>query len=142
MKNTLTNNLNSLPRIVEHERRTSSTNINQNTTAILFEGNATIMLPGGNVSVSDEGSAIIKSMQGFSVMLGHRMYKTNDGQGSVTINFTGYLPNNEKTIFGIAYIQPNSITGQQLAPLNNTIAIFKEQLLSPTKILETYWKWK
>ena len=142
MNNTMMNNLDSSPLIVEHEKSTSSTNINQNTTAIFFEGNATVMLPVGNVSVSDEGSAIIKSMQGFSIVLGQRIYKTNDGQGSATINFTGYLPNNSKTVFGIAYIQPNSVTGQRLAPLNNTIAIFKEQLLSPTKSIETYWKWK
>jgi hypothetical protein len=130
------------PLIVEHVKRTSATNINQDTTAILFQGNATIMLPVGNVSVADEGSSIIKSMQGFSVVSGHTLYKTKDGQENATVSFTGYLPNNATTVFGIAYIQTNSATGQRLAQLNNTIAVFKNELLSPTKSLETFWRWQ
>jgi hypothetical protein len=139
INNTTKINLGS-PLIIENERTTSTTKINQTTTAILFQGNSTIMLPAGNLSVVEEGSAIIKSLQDYSVVAGHTTYKTKDGQENATATFTGYIPNNAKTVFGIAYIHTNSVSGEHLVHLNNTTALFRNELLSPTKSLGTLWK--
>jgi hypothetical protein len=130
------------PLLIEHDRATNVTNIDQNTIRISFEGNATIMLPSGNITVPDRGNAIVVSMHGLMTTSGHVTYMDTNGQGNGTVTFTEYRPNNANTAIGTAYIQTNSSTGQQLAALNNTIGVFKDQAISQTETLVTFWKWQ
>lgn len=130
------------PVLTEHDKTTNATNIDQNTTQISFEGNATIMLPAGNLSTTDTGNATIVSMNGFVRVSGEVMYKTLNGQENAIVTFTEYRPNNANVGIGTAYIQTNSNAGQQLAPLNNTIGVFKDQFVSQTESIVTFWKWQ
>ncbi len=136
------------PLYIEHDITINTTNITQSITNTTFEGNGTFMLPtptgGGNVSTTDSGYSITTTIGGLMKSEGKVLIKTTDGKESAVANFAVLRPINSTTMaaaIGIAYIQTNSTVGQQLAPLNNTLGVFKNEEISPTQSTVTFWKW-
>jgi hypothetical protein len=128
------------PLFIEHDKTTNTTSIDPNTLRILFEGNGTLMLPSGNVSTHDSGIARVSSGARLSGAGGQLILMTLDGkEENATIDFTEFVPANSTTGIGVAYIQTNS-TGQ-LAPLNNVIGVFTDEM-GPQIDTVTFWKWK
>jgi hypothetical protein len=135
------------PLFIENSKTTSMTNITQDITNGTFEGNGTFVLPNGrNVSTVDTGYRLINSEDGLIRAGGHVFLKTLDGKESATIDFARFTPVNSTLGVGIAYMKTNSPTGaigqQQLASLNNTLMVYKSELLSQAQGIATYWKWE
>ncbi len=128
------------PVFIDHFRDTNTANITQNLSRHTFEGNGTFMLSTGNVSTTDLGYSVINSTGGLVKVSGQVLIKTTDGKESATVDFARFTPINSTMGVGIAYIKTNS-TGQ-LAPLNNTLMVYKNEAISQTQSVSTFWKWK
>jgi hypothetical protein len=128
------------PLFIDHFRNTNIANITQNLSRVTFEGNGTFMLPTGNVSTISSGYSLINSTGGLVRVSGQVLVKTIDGKESATVDFARFTPINSTMGVGIAYIKTNS-TGQ-LAPLNNTLMVYKNEAISQTQSMSTFWKWK
>jgi hypothetical protein len=128
------------PLFIDHFRDTNTANITQNVSRHTFEGNGTFMLPTGNMSTTDLGYSVINSTEGLVKVSGQVLIKTIDGKESATVDFARFTPINSTMGVGIAYIKTNS-TGQ-LAPLNNTLMVYKNEAISQTQSISTFWKWK
>lgn len=128
------------PLFIDHFRNTNIANITQNLSRVTFEGSGTFMLPTGNVSTISSGYSLINSTGGLIRVSGQVLVKTIDGKESATVDFARFTPTNSTMGVGIAYIKTNS-TGQ-LAPLNNTSMVYKNEAISQTQSMSTFWKWK
>ncbi len=143
------------PIFIEHDRTTSMTNITQNISNSTFVGNGTFMLPpttglpptgGGNVSVTFSGYRVANTTGGLVRAEGQVFIKTIDGKESATFPFARFTPINSTIGIGIAYFRTNSTTiatmgQQQLASLNNTLMVYRDEAISPTQHSGIFWKW-
>ncbi len=140
------------PLYIEHGRTTSITNITQNVSNATFVSNGTFMLPNGrNVSVIGLGYRLVNTTGGLIRVTGQSLVKTIDGKESALFNVAIFRPIINSTMqIGVAYIQINSSTTantttgqqqQQLASLNNTLGLYKSEIISPTEYMVTLWKW-
>jgi hypothetical protein len=134
------------PLFIDHTRPTNITTIDQNTVRTTFVGNGTFMLPNGrNVSTVDLGVTLRITTGGLSRAGGQVLLRTADGKENAIIDFSEIQPVNSTMAIGIAYIHTTSATaiGQQLlTPLNNTLGVYRSELVSPTQDVVTLWKWK
>jgi hypothetical protein len=130
------------PLYVEHDRTTNVTSLSENLTRISFEGNGTFMLPDGNVSTVDSGYAFVNTMGGLTRVGGQGMIMTADGKENATLDFAEFTPINSTMGIGVGHIRTNSTEGEQLARLDNTIGVFKDEFISPTEDVVTFWKWQ
>ena len=135
------------PLFIEHGRNINITNITQNTTREIFEGNGTFMLPppiGRNMSVIESGNDLMTTTGGVIRVAGQVLGKTSDGKESATIDFARFTPINSTVGVGIAYIRTNSTTDQQqqLTSLNNTLMVYRSEIISPTEGKATFWQWR
>ena len=139
------------PLYIEHGRTTSITNITQNVSNATFVSNGTFMLPNGrNVSVIGSGYRLVNTTGGLIRVTGQSLIKTIDGKESALFNVAIFRPIINSTMqIGVAYIQINSSTTantttgqqqQQLASLNNTLGLYKSEIISPTEYMVTLWK--
>lgn len=116
-------------------------NITQNISSATFEGNGTFMLPTGtNVSAITSGYRVTNITEGLARAEGHVFIKTMDGTESATLDFTRFTPINSAVGVGVAYV--HSAQGQQLASLNNTLMVYKDETISPTEHSSIFWKWE
>lgn len=129
------------PLFIDHTRTINIANITQNISSATFEGNGTFMLPTGtNVSTITSGYRVTNTTEGLARAEGHVFIKTMDGTESATMDFTRFTPINSTVGVGVAYI--HSAQGQQLASLNNTLMVYKDETISPTEHSSIFWEWK
>ncbi len=102
------------------------------------------MLPnGGNVSTISLGQSLRNTRDGLIRVDVQALIKTADGKESTTIDFARFIPVNSTMSIGMVYLRTNSIAARhQLASLNNTLMVYKDEAISPTQAVATFWKWK
>ena len=139
------------PLHIERTKTINTTNITQNVSNATFVSNGTFMLPNGrNVSVIGSGYRLVNTTGGLIRVTGQSLIKTIDGKESALFNVAIFRPIINSTMqIGVAYIQINSSTTantttgqqqQQLAPLNNTLGLYKSEIISPTEYMVTLLK--
>jgi hypothetical protein len=68
---------------------------------------------------------------------------TQDGSENATGDFTEFMRTDESTGIGIAYFfSTNSTAGGMLAPLNNNIAVFLDEVQSNEYSIVRFFEWK
>ncbi len=131
------------PLLIDHARPTSITNITENISRATFESNGTLMLPTGeNVSTIGSGHSLKNATGHQTMRIGEILLKTTDGNESALLDFVEFQHANSPLAIGVAHIQSNSTGQQQLAPLNDILAVFKSERPTPTEDIVTLWKWE
>lgn len=131
------------PLLIDHARPTNIVNITENISRATFESNGTLMLPTGeNVSTIGSGHSLKNTTGHQTMRTGEILLKTSDGNESALIDYVEFQHVNSPLGIGVAHIQSNSTGQQQLAPLNDILAVFKSERPTPTEDIVTLWKWE
>jgi hypothetical protein len=108
------------------------------------EGNTTIIVPNatGMITTRDTGEGTFSFLPGGSggSPSGQLHMTTEDGSESVIVNFTEFIRFDSSRGIGIAYFSTNS-TGM-LAPLNNMIAVFLDEVQPNEDSIVRFFEWK
>lgn len=131
------------PLLIDHARPTSITNITENTRRATLESNGTLMLPTGeNVSTIGSGHSLVNTTGHQTIRIGEILLKTTESNESAILDYVEFEHANSPFAIGVAHIQSNSTGQQQLAPLNDVLAVFKSERPTPTEDIVTLWKWE
>jgi len=124
--------------------RTESENITDEIQAqFSFEGNTTITLPNATQTITtvDTGEGTFSFLPGGGgSSIGQIHMTTEDGTESATVDFAEFIKFDSSTGIGIAYFSTNS-TGT-LAPLNNMIAVFIDEIQPDDDSVIRFFEWK
>jgi hypothetical protein len=125
--------------------RTISDNMTSETQVqFTFEGNTTITPPNATqtITTKDTGEGTFSFLPGEAAgsPRGQIHMTTEDGSESATVNFTEFIKFESSTGIGIAYFSTNS-TGM-LAPLNNMIAVFIDEVQPNEDSIISFFEWK
>jgi hypothetical protein len=124
--------------------RTESENISDEIQAqFSFEGNTTITLPNATqmITTVDTGEGTFSFLPGGGgSSIGQIHMTTEDGTESATVDFAEFIIFDSSTGVGIAYFSTNS-TGT-LAPLNNMIAVFIDEIQPDDDSVIRFFEWK
>ena len=108
------------------------------------EGNTTITLPNSTETITtrDTAEGTFSFLSGGAAGSPHGQIHmtTEDGSESVTVNFTEFIRFDESIGVGIAYFSTNS-TGM-LAPLNNMIAVYLDEVQPNEDSIVSFFEWK
>jgi hypothetical protein len=134
------------PFAVGHYRSTP-TNITETEVQFTFEGNTTITLPNSTetITTSDTGQGNVTFLPGGggSAIRGQIHMITQDGSENATGDFTEFMRTDESTGIGIAYFfSTNSTASGMLAPFNNKIAVFLDEVQSNEYSIVRFFEWK
>jgi hypothetical protein len=124
---------------------TVSNNMTNETQAqFSFEGNTTITLTNATETITtrDKGEGTFSFLPGGGggSPSGQIRMTTEDGSESATANFTEFIKFDSSTGIGIAYFSTNS-TGM-LAPLNNMMAVFLDEVQPNEDSIVRFFEWK
>jgi hypothetical protein len=132
------------PFAVGHYRTVSDNMTSEGQVEFTFEGNTTITLPNytemittrdtgqGNVTFLPRGGAVIRAQIHMT---------TEDGSENATGDFTEFMKSDESTGIGVGYFSTSS-TGGMLAPLNNMIAVFLDEIQPNEDSIVRFFEWK
>jgi hypothetical protein len=142
--NTTSIELSDEPFAVGHYRTVSDNMTSEGQVQFRFEGNTTITLPNSTETITtrDTGEGTFSFLPGGAAgsPRGQIHMTTEDGSESVSGNFTEFIRFEESTGIGIAYLSTNS-TGM-LAPLNNMIAVFLDEIQPNEDSTLRFFEWK
>jgi hypothetical protein len=127
------------PFLVENGKTVAATPINQTHVRISLAGNGILSPPNSTETIrtNDTGNALIRLTPAGDIAQGQIHLKTEDGSENATVFFTEISL--EGRGIGVAYFSTNS-TGK-LAFLNNTVAVFQDELRPDGTTVITAWKW-
>jgi hypothetical protein len=132
------------PVAVGHYRTVSNNMTNETQAQFTFEGNTKITLPNATETITTrdtgEGTFSFLPGSGGGSPSGQIHMTTEDGSESATANFTEFIKFDSSTGIGIAYFSTNS-TGT-LAPLNNMIAVFLDEIQPNEDSIIRFFEWK
>ena len=132
------------PVAVGHYRTVSNNMANETQAQFTFEGNTKITLPNATETITTrdtgEGTFSFLPGSGGGSPSGQIRMTTEDGSESATANFTEFIKFDSSTGIGIAYFSTNS-TGM-LAPLNNMIAVFLDEIQPNEDSIIRFFEWK
>jgi hypothetical protein len=124
--------------------RTESENITDEIQAqFSFEGNTITTLPNATQTITtvDTGEGTSSFLPGGGgSSIGQIHMTTEDGTESATVDFAEFIKFDSSTGIGIAYFSTNS-TGT-LAPLNNMIAVFIDEIRPDDDSVIRFFEWK
>jgi hypothetical protein len=133
------------PFAVGHYRSTP-TNITETQVQFTFEGNTTITLPNSTETIMtrDTGQGNVTFLPGEGgggAIRGQIHMTTQDGSENATGDFAEFMKSDESTGVGVAYFSTSS-TGGMMAPLNNKIAVFLDEVQSNEDSIVSFFEWK
>ena len=124
--------------------RSVPTNISETQVQFTFEGNTTITVPNSTETIetmdTGQGNVTFLSVGGANVIRAQIEMTTEDGSEGATGDFTEFMKSDESTGIGTAYFSTSSI--ENLAPLNNTIAVFLDEIQPNEDSVITFFQWK
>jgi hypothetical protein len=134
------------PFAVGHYRSTP-TNITETQVQFTFEGNTTITLPNSTETITtrDRGQGNVTFLPGEGgdgAIRGQIHMTTQDGSETTTGDFAEFMRTDESTGVGIAYFFSTNSTGGMLAPLNNKIAVFLDEVQPNEDSIIRFFEWK
>jgi hypothetical protein len=133
------------PFAVGHYRSTPS-NITETQVQFTFEGNTTITLPNSTetITTSDTGQGNVTFLPGGGggAIRGQIHMTTQDGSENAIGDFAEFMRSDESTGVGIAYFSTDSTAGGMLAPLNNMIAVFLDEVQPNEDSIIRFFEWK
>jgi hypothetical protein len=109
-----------------------------------FEGNTTITLPNSTemITTRDTGQGNVTFLpRGGAVIRAQIHMTTEDGSENATGDFTEFMKSDESTGIGVGYFSTSS-TGGMLAPLNNMIAVFLDEIQPNEDSIVRFFEWK
>jgi hypothetical protein len=131
------------PFALGHYRTESENIIDEIQAQFSFEGNTTITLPNATQTITtvDTGEGTFSFLPGGGgSSIGQIHMTTEDGTESATVDFAEFIKFDSSTGIGIAYFSTNS-TGT-LAPLNNMIAVFIDEIQPDDDSVIRFFEWK
>ena len=127
-----------------HYRTVSENSTGEMQAQFSVEGNTTIVVPNAAemITTRDTGEGTFSFLPGGSggSPSGQLHMTTEDGSESVIVNFTEFIRFDSSRGIGIAYFSTNS-TGM-LAPLNNMIAVFLDEVQPNEDSIVRFFEWK
>lgn len=134
------------PFAVGYYRTVSENMVTETEAQFSIEGNTTITpLPNSTETITtrDTGEGTFSLLPGGSggSPSGQIHMTTEDGSESATGHFTEFIKFDSSTGIGVAYFSTNS-TGGMLAPLNNMIAVFLDELQPNEDSIVRFYEWK
>jgi hypothetical protein len=127
-----------------HYRIVSENSTSEMQAQFSVEGNTTIIVPNATeiITTRDTGEGTFRFLPGGSggSPSGQLHMTTEDGSESVIVNFTEFIRFDSSRGIGIAYFSTNS-TGM-LAPLNNRIAVFLDEVQPNEDSIVRFFEWK
>src|SRR5215216_5189604 len=125
--------------------RSAPTNISETQVQFTFEGNTTITLPNSTETIttrdSGQGNVTFLPGGGGGAIRGQIHMTTQDGSENATGDFAEFMKSDESTGVGVAYFSTSS-TGGMMAPLNNKIAVFLDEVQSNEDSIVSFFEWK
>ena len=119
-------------------------NISETHVQFTFEGNTTITVPNSTETIATrdtgQGNVTFLPGGGANVIRAQIQMTTEDGSESATGDFTEFMKSDESTGIGTAYFSTSST--ENLAPLNNTIAVFLDEIQPNEDSLVRFFEWK
>src|SRR5215213_11497426 len=133
------------PFAVGHYRSTPS-NITETQVQFTFEGNTTITLPNSTETITTrdtgQGNVTFLPGGGGGAIRGQIHMTTQDGSENAIGDFAEFMRSDESTGVGIAYFSTDSTAGGMLAPLNNMIAVFLDEVQPNEDSIIRFFEWK
>ena len=132
------------PFAVGHYRTVSDNMTSEGQVEFTFEGNTTITLPNSTemITTRDTGQGNVTFLpRGGAVIRAQIHMTTEDGSENATGDFTEFMKSDESTGIGIGYFSTSS-TGGMLAPLNNMIAVFLDEIQPNEDSIVRFFEWK
>jgi len=133
------------PFAVGHYRTVSDNMTSEGQVQFTFEGNTTITLPNATETITTrdtgEGTFSFLPGGGSGAPRGQIHMTTEDGSESATVDLNEFIKFESSTGIGIAYFSTNS-TGGMLAPLNNMIAVFLDEIQPNEDSIIRFFEWK
>jgi hypothetical protein len=127
-----------------HYRILSENSTSEMQAQFSIEGNTTIVVPNATemVTTRDTGEGTFSFLPEGSggSPSGQLHMTTEDGSESVIVNFTEFIRFDSSTGIGIAYFSTNS--AGMLAPLNNMIAVFLDEVQPNEDSIVRFFEWK
>jgi hypothetical protein len=124
--------------------RTVSNNMTSETQVqFTFEGNTTITLSNSTETIrtTDIGQGNVTFLSGGSVVIRGQIHMTTeDGSENATADFTEYMKGEESRGVGVAYFSTSST--ENLALLNNTIAVYLDEIQPNEDSSVIFFEWK
>jgi hypothetical protein len=132
------------PFAVGHYRTVSDNMTSEGQVEFTFEGNTTITLPNSTemITTRDTGQGNVTFLpRGGAVIRAQIHMTTEDGSENATGDFTEFMKSDESTGIGVGYFSTSS-TGGVLAPLNNMIAVFLDEIQPNEDSIVRFFEWK
>jgi hypothetical protein len=132
------------PFAVGHYRTVSDNMTSEGQVEFTFEGNTTITLPNSTemITTRDTGQGNVTFLpRGGAVIHAQIHMTTEDGSENATGDFTEFMKCDESTGIGVGYFSTSS-TGGMLAPLNNMIAVFLDEIQPNEDSIVRFFEWK
>jgi hypothetical protein len=132
------------PFAVGHYRTVSDNMTSEGQVEFTFEGNTTITLPNSTemITTRDTGQGNVTFLpRGGAVIRAQIHMTTEDGSENATGDFTEFMKCDESTGIGVGYFSTSS-TGGMLAPLNNMIAVFLDEIQPNEDSIVRFFEWK
>lgn len=128
------------PILVEHGKTTAVNPINQTHIQISLTGNGTLHPPNSTetIKTNDMGNAIVRLMPEGDIVRGEIHMSTEDGSENATVYFTEISKGGKGV--GVTYFTTDSVG--RLSFLNNTVAVFQDELLPDGTTVITAWEWE
>ncbi len=132
------------PFAVGYYRTVSDSMTNETQVQFTFEGSTTIILPNATETITTrdtgEGTFSFLPGGGGGAPRGQIHMTTEDGSESATGEFNEFIKFDSSSGIGVAYFSTNS-TGM-LAPLNNMIAVFLDEVQPNEDSILRFFEWK
>ena len=132
------------PFAVGHYRTVSDNMTSEGQVEFTFEGNTTITLPNSTemITTKDTGQGNVTFLpRGGAVIRAQIHMTTEDGSENAIGDFTEFMKNDESTGNGVGYFSTSSTSGM-LAPLNNMIAVFLDEIQPNEDSIVRFFEWK
>jgi hypothetical protein len=124
--------------------RSVPTNISETQVQFTFEGNTTITVPNSTETITTrdtgQGNVTFLPGGGANIIRAQIQMTTEDGSESATGDFTEFMKSDESTGIGVGYFSTSST--ENLAPLNNTIAVFLDEIQPNEDSVIRFFEWK
>jgi hypothetical protein len=124
--------------------RSVPTNISEIQVQFTFEGNTTITVPNSTETITTrdtgQGNVTFLPGGGANVIRGQIHMTTEDGSENATADFTEFMKSDASTGIGVAYFSTSS--NGRLAPLNNMIAAFLDEIQPNEDSIVRFFEWK
>jgi hypothetical protein len=125
--------------------RSVPTNISETQVQFTIEGNTSITVPNSTETITTrdtgQGNVTFLPGGGANVIRGQIHMTTEDGTENATADFTEYMKGEESRGVGVAYFSTSSTSGI-LAPLNNMIAVYLDEIQPNQDSVVRFFEWK